>query len=352
MDSSIVRALNRWFSAGGFRTDLARFLAIAPLLAIVALLALAWLADWGREPERRAVLIVGVLGAVAALAINVGLGHLYFRPRPFLVLHVHALLPHPADSSLYSDHLAIAGALSGALLAARRRWGAAAAGLALLLAIGRVGAAVHYPSDALVGFAVGGACFALLLPLRHRIARLVAVMSSAETAVVRREREQGNFLFRHGPVVAAGVLVLTAAFAYGVRALQDHGRIEAGVRAEALLRPQPNRPPPSDFSGTDIATIASGRYRATHAAVVGDVTQVTRELDGDIHLRIEGNGAFIVAEIIPELPLDPPHVGQEITAWGIVRHDGLHNWWELHPLLGWDPGDVVVPASPGPGSGD
>jgi len=38
-------------------------------------------------------------------------------------------------------------------------------------------------------------------------------------------------------------------------------------------------------------------------------------------------------------------------AWGIVRQDGLHNWWELHPLIGWDPGDVLdrqpPPEAPG-----
>src|SRR5712691_11022733 len=310
MDGSIVKALNDWFTANGFRADLARFLAIAPLVAIAALVVIAWLVDWGRQPERRAVLVVGILGALLAFAINLGLGHLYFRPRPFLVLHVQALLPHPPDSSLYSDHLAIAGALSGALLVARRRWGLAAVGLALIEAIGRVGAAVHYPSDVLVAFLIGGACFALLLPLRERIAPLVGMLTSPETAVMRREREQGNFLFRHGPVVAAAILALTAGLAYGIRTLQDHGRIEAGVRAEAFLHPQANERPPSEFSGTSIATIAGGHYRASHAAVVGQVTQVTHELDGDIHLRVEGDGAFVVLEIIPELPLDPPHLGQ------------------------------------------
>lgn len=55
-----------------------------------------------------------------------------------------------------------------------------------------------------------------------------------------------------------------------------------------------------------LATIASGRSRATYAAVVGNVTQVTHELDGDYHIRIEGKGAFLVAEIQPEFPLVPP----------------------------------------------
>lgn len=352
MDESLLRALNDWFSAGAFRTDLARFLAIAPLLAIVGLIVVAWLADWGREPDRRAVLLVGIFGALFALALNVALGHLDYRPRPFLVLPVHSLLPNPSDSSLYSDHLAIAGALTGALLVARRRLGLVSMLLALLLAVGRVGAAVHYPSDVSVGFLVGGVCFALLLPARRPVSRLVAVMSLAETNVVLRERKEGNFLFRHGPLLAVAILAATAVLAYGIRALQDHGRIEAGVRAEALLQRPLEGAPPAEFSGTSIATIAGGHYTATHAAVVGDVTQVTHELDGDIHIRVEGDGAFVVCEIIPEIPLPPPHVGQRITAWGIVRHDGLHNWWELHPLLGWQPGEIVTQGSPGPGTGD
>jgi hypothetical protein len=36
-----------------------------------------------------------------------------------------------------------------------------------------------------------------------------------------------------------------------------------------------------------------------------------------------------------------------ITAWGIVRHDGLHNWWELHPLIGWTKGQLTAPATGG-----
>ena len=215
MDERVVRALNDWFSASSFRADLDRFLALAPFLAIIGLVVLAWLADWGRAPDRRAILVVGVLGALLSLVLNVALGHLYYRPRPFLVLPLHALLPHPSDSSLYSDHLAIAGALTGALFAARRRLGAVSFLLAVLLAIGRVGAAVHYPSDVLVGFVVGALSFAVLLPARRPIARLVAVMSSAETAVIRREQREGDFLFRHGPVVAVAALVAAAGLGYG-----------------------------------------------------------------------------------------------------------------------------------------
>ena len=57
-------------------------------------------------------------------------------------------------------------------------------------------------------------------------------------------------------------------------------------------------------------------------------------------------------EIQPEFPIAPPHIGQQITAWGVVRHDGLHNWWELHPLIGWQPGNVAAPLRTGTGSSD
>ena len=88
-------------------------LSLAPLIAIAALVVLAWFADWGRAPERRAILVVGVLGALLGLGINVAIGHFYFRPRPFLTLSdIHSLLPKKADSSLYSDRLCIAGALT------------------------------------------------------------------------------------------------------------------------------------------------------------------------------------------------------------------------------------------------
>ena len=69
-------------------------------------------------------------------------------------------------------------------------------------------------------------------------------------------------------------------------------------------------------------------------------------------IRVEDGGAFLVLEIMPEFPLVPPHIGEQITAWGVVRHDGLHNWWELHPLIGWQPGNVAAPPATGTGGSD
>ncbi len=352
MDRSIVESLNRWFSATSGSGSLDRTLATAPLLVIVGLVVIAWLMEWGSAPQRRAVLVLGVAGAVLGLALNVGIGHLYYRPRPYLTLPITALLPHAPDSSLFSDQLAIAGALTAALVATRRWIGAAAAFASILLAVGRVGAGVHYPSDVAAGFVAGAAMFAMLLPLRRPVQRVVAAVSSIEGAVVPREVDDESFLLRNRPIVFTGAVVLVAGVSYGIRFLQDRGPLQAAVRQESSMMQAHDAPPPDTFPGAGLPALAAGTYTATHAAVVAQVTQVTHELDGDVHIRLESEDAFIVAEIMPEFPMEPPAVGEEVTAWGVVRHDGLHNWWELHPLIGWADGDVAQVGGTGPGTGD
>ena len=79
----------------------------------------------------------------------------------------------------------------------------------------------------------------------------------------------------------------------------------------------------------------------THVCVTGKVTLVKKEADGDIHIRLDppvkpkkrGQNAFIVAEIIPRLPVSPiPTVGQTVNVCGIQRWDGKHRWMEIHPV--------------------
>jgi membrane-associated phospholipid phosphatase len=347
VDTSLVEDLNRWFTANAFRADLCRALAIVPLVLIGVLVVIAWSTAKSNSPIGRAELLLGVLAAIVALLLNLALGHLYYRARPFLVLDVRPLLPQAVDSSLFSDHLAVAGAAVASLLGVRRTFGWAALGLAAVLAIGRIGAGVQYPSDCLVGAAVGASCFLVLLPLRGPVSRAVAAAYPG-TGEPETKPEHA-FAHRHRRAIAVAVAILLFAAGYGIRAIQDHGWRSAALRAQAALHASSAPIPPAEYGTIPIQTIAAGQSRATYATVVGDVTQVSHELDGDYHIRVEGQGAFLVLEIMPEFPLAPPHIGERITAWGVVRHDGLHNWWELHPLVGWAPGDVA--ASPGTGTG-
>ncbi|TMK29137.1 MAG: hypothetical protein E6G61_10510 [Actinobacteria bacterium] len=131
MDAHLVETLNRWFAASTVRADICRALAIVPLAMIGVLVVLAWVTPSSNSPKGRAELLLGILAALGALLLNLALGHLYYRARPFLVLDVHPLLPEAVDSSLFSDHLAVAGAAIAALVVARRAFGWIALGLSV-----------------------------------------------------------------------------------------------------------------------------------------------------------------------------------------------------------------------------
>ncbi len=93
-----------------------------------------------------------------------------------------------------------------------------------------------------------------------------------------------------------------------------------------------------------IASLATSRH--THVELVGRVTLVKREADGDWHLRLSDGVRFIVAEIIPTLqPFDsrsgtilpfgpPPPLGSCVRVRGIRRFDNEtgHGWYEVHPI--------------------
>jgi len=350
MDAHLVEALNRWFAANAFRAELARAVAIVPLVLIGALAVIAWARPPSNAPKGRSELVVGILAAIGALLLNLALGHLYYRARPFLVLDVRPLLPEAVDSSLFSDHLAVAGAGIAAIFVARRTFGWIGLGLGILLGIGRIGAGVQYPSDCLVAVTVGAGCFLVLLPLGGPVSRALAAAYPGTGEP--ESKPEHAFVHRHRRGISIVLALLLFTTGYGIRAIQDHGWKAAALRAEGMLQANSAPAPPTEYQTIPIETIAAGKSSATYATVVGDVTQVSHELDGDYHIRVEGQGAFLVLEIMPEFPIAPPHVGEAITAWGVVRHDGLHNWWELHPLVGWQPGNVAAPQGTGSGSSD
>lgn len=188
-----------------------------------------------------------------------------------------------------------------------------------------------------VALLVGAGAVAALLPLRprtqRRIGRLLRVDQPPSTPA------------RHE--LGLGVLALVLLGGWMVARIQDHGLRVALNRADGRLGGHL----PTDarlYRPTSIDTLATGRWRPTRARVYGQVTYVNRELDGDVHVVLKApDGAFVVLEIIPELPIPAPHDDDRITAWGIIRHDGLHNWWELHPLIGWAKGQLTAPATGG-----
>ena len=83
------------------------FLAKYALELYVVLFIIAWLTLPKSEIEQRHALVIMGLAGVLGLMINVIVSHIYFRPRPFMVLPKGTftqLIPHSPDASFPSDH--------------------------------------------------------------------------------------------------------------------------------------------------------------------------------------------------------------------------------------------------------
>lgn len=155
MDSILVEFLYRHSAGSESLRTLAQVVAVFSIFVLAALAMGAAL----RTPlqlRSRLVVALSALGGIAvALGVNVMVHLAYSRPRPFVSMSVPPLAPHARDPSFFSDHLAVAGGLVVMIYILDRRLWWSALALSGLTAAGRMAAALHYPSDLLVGFALG-----------------------------------------------------------------------------------------------------------------------------------------------------------------------------------------------------
>jgi undecaprenyl-diphosphatase len=118
-----------------------------------------------RTPRSRRAAAHGVASlALASATINTFGKRSVRRPRPLLdaVPLVRQLKRQPVTTSFPSGHAASAAAFATGVALESGRWGTAVAPLAVAVAASRVYTGVHYPSDVLVGAALGvGAAFAV-----------------------------------------------------------------------------------------------------------------------------------------------------------------------------------------------
>lgn len=83
------------------------------------------------------------------------IGFMWFRNRPYVDQPVHRLLPVTSDASFPSDHASGGFSIAGSIFFERSFGGTVLFTLASLLAVSRVYAGIHYPSDILGGIVIG-----------------------------------------------------------------------------------------------------------------------------------------------------------------------------------------------------
>ncbi|MDX6728549.1 MAG: hypothetical protein QOK49_3354 [Baekduia sp.] len=190
MDFSLLQHVNNFFAGHDAVEDPLVAYANASELLFLGMLVVAFIVAAGnrRRDIRRAVVAAG-LSAGLGLAIAQVVSRLVDRPRPF-VSHPHAVhlfAQHAADAGFPSDHTTAAFAIGIALVLRFRTWGAVVLVLGTLLAITRVGMAIHYPTDVLGG-AVVGALAAVILwlpPIRAQLHRLADAAGAVLDAILR-----------------------------------------------------------------------------------------------------------------------------------------------------------------------
>ncbi|MDD2785363.1 MAG: phosphatase PAP2 family protein [Patescibacteria group bacterium] len=168
-DAEIAIFIQRFFLTStlgiGFAVLLSRY------LIFIFIPVLVWLSVYGDNQEKHAVKEAAWSMGVAILIAEI-FSLLLLRIRPFLsVAEIVSLIPPPLTSAFPSTHVSIAIAATAALFSVSRRWGYFCAIIALGIAIGRVAAGVHYPSDIIGGMLVGVFAFAAVR-LGHKALRL------------------------------------------------------------------------------------------------------------------------------------------------------------------------------------
>lgn len=187
-DLNLFHAINQYAGHVPILDPLMGFIAHYGFELYAILFVIAWFALPRREEKKRHALIVAAFGGVLALIVNLVIGAIYFRPRPFMVPSVHAikLIPHANDTSFPSDHVSGGFGITAASWGCTERWVSRSfLTLSILLMFARVYTGVHWPTDVIAGLVVGLIC--------GRFARFFSTPLSILTRIGLRIFKMGRY---------------------------------------------------------------------------------------------------------------------------------------------------------------
>ena len=155
MDAQLFLLLNNLAGQSLFFDKVIVFLASYLAYILIALfLVLLLISQYSRREKLQILLVAGIGTIIARFGIVELIRFFYHRPRPFLDLSVNQLLASN-EWSFPSGHSAFFFALSTAVYLYNRKWGIGFFTATILMALSRVVAGIHYPSDILAGAVIG-----------------------------------------------------------------------------------------------------------------------------------------------------------------------------------------------------
>lgn len=132
---------------------------------------------WQRDAyETKIFLFVTLAAVIANETFSWFVSYSHFRLRPFVTAHKTPLVPMaPFVKSFPSDHATIACTLAWAMWGIAPPTALALLAIALLVGLGRIAAAVHYPTDILGGAILGVAGTTVVFAVVHYFAQLEGI---------------------------------------------------------------------------------------------------------------------------------------------------------------------------------
>lgn len=151
--------LNSMIIDYGWLVGVVQFFAVVAIFLIVGFVALSLFINWPFfRISGKLLFLEALLSGAAAWLVNQFIGLLYWRKRPFAVFsdNIHSLVNKDVlAKSFPSDHAAVAMSLAIIIFLWSPRVGIWFIALAVLISVARIFAGVHYPSDVIVGLALG-----------------------------------------------------------------------------------------------------------------------------------------------------------------------------------------------------
>jgi membrane-associated phospholipid phosphatase len=163
-ESTLVKNLNTW---GVAHQGLTKLIANDFVYIAVALGLITFLYDQIRYSTKpffsplniRELVTDGLLNITFPVGLAVLVSEIISkyvnRARPFVTDNFNNFLKHSADGGMPSHHMVFTVALAYCVIGFHRNIGGVILALALFSGIGRMAAAIHYPTDIIVGFALG-----------------------------------------------------------------------------------------------------------------------------------------------------------------------------------------------------
>lgn len=163
IDTQIFFFLNNLAGKSPVLDNLIVFLASYLAYVLISVFLIFLLVIEHSNREKIEIFLITIISAVVArFGITELIRFFYHRPRPFLTLQVHQLLPE-TSWSFPSGHATFFFAMSTAIYLHNKKWGIGFFIATIVMTVSRVIAGIHYPSDiiggAIIGIAVAYAVF-------------------------------------------------------------------------------------------------------------------------------------------------------------------------------------------------